>query len=70
MNWASERTAECPKFKQLAITRKSVESDACFRQLLKLFDIFIEYEEPEYYVVNGSDANLSDFREYWSLSDV
>ncbi len=58
-------SAPLPKFTQLYVTKESIRSYKAFKELIDLYNLEIVYEEPEYYILDGTTQDLHDFKKYW-----
>lgn len=54
-----------PNFHQIAIPVSSIENVTSFYELIDLFNLEIFKKERDYYILDGSDIDLAEFREYW-----
>lgn len=54
-----------PDFHQISISKKSISNLENFKELIELYDIEILFDEPEYYILDGSYQNLRSFLKYW-----
>lgn len=54
-----------PDFKQLYVKKESIRSVKSFKELIELYNLEIVYDEPSYYILDGSEEDLRDFNKYW-----
>ena len=54
-----------PDFHQIAICKKDIESNKSFNDLIELYSLTIIYDEPDYYILDGSYQDIHDFQKYW-----
>ena len=54
-----------PDFHQIAVQKKDVRSKSVFEDLIKLYNLEIVYDEPDYYILDGSYQDIHDFQKYW-----
>ena len=54
-----------PDFHQIAVRKRDITKPAVFKELVQLYDLEIVYDEPEYYILDGSLQDIHDFQKYW-----
>ncbi len=54
-----------PRFNQISVDKKSITNYKNFKELIELYNLIIIFDEPEYYILDGTDQDLHDFQKYW-----
>lgn len=54
-----------PDFHQLAVKKSDITNRKIFNELIELYNLSIVYEEPDYYILDGTTQDLYDFQKYW-----
>ena len=54
-----------PRLNQLFVAKKEIRNDKVFFELLELYDLKVIFDEPQYFIIDGDDQDLHDFKEYW-----
>ena len=54
-----------PTFNQIVVAKSDIENETAFDALLKMYNLFIAYDEPDYYIIDGHPADLREFVTYW-----
>ncbi len=67
MNWASNETEEKPRFDQVDGEKETIADYDAFVSLISLYDLYVIAEEELYYIIDGSDENLEEFKYYWNF---
>ena len=62
-------TDNIPKMNQLSVSKKSIDNLESFELLVTMFNLHIICEESEYYILDGSEYDLKDFKDFWNFSD-
>jgi len=57
---------ELPSLNQLYVSKASIASTEAFLSLIDLYNLSIISSEEDYYILDGSDTDLADFRDWWS----
>ncbi len=65
MNWASDNSENRPEFKQIYVTKSSIENEDNFKEFVRLSGLSIIAEEKEYYILDGSAEELLEFSNDW-----
>ncbi len=67
MNWASNETEEKPLFNQVYVEKETIADYDAFVSLISLYDLYVIAEEELYYIIDGSDENLEEFKYNWNF---
>ena len=54
-----------PDFHQIAVQKKDIQNKSAFDDLIELYNLVIVYNEPDYYILDGSQQDIHDFQKYW-----
>ena len=54
-----------PDFHQIAVQKKDIQNKSAFDDLIELYNLVIVYDEPDYYILDGSQQDIHDFQKYW-----
>ena len=54
-----------PDFHQIAVQKQDIQSKSVFNDLIELYNLTIVYDEPSYYILDGSSQDIHDFQKYW-----
>lgn len=57
-----------PTFHQIIIRKKEIEDTDAFSDLVKMYNLTISYNEPDYYILDGDKKDLYEFVKYWKSS--
>ena len=60
---------DIPRFNQLSVNKKTIEDLESFKYLINIFDLTIVSDELNYYILDGDDYDLEDFKLFWNSSD-
>ncbi len=58
-----------PSMNQIAVEKKSVEDREVFDSFLQLYNLAVISEEPDYYILDGSEEDLLSFLDFWNVDE-
>ena len=54
-----------PRLNQIFVAKKEIRNNKVFFELLELYNLRVIFDEPLYFIIDGDDQDLHDFKEYW-----